>query len=50
MKQTLSILLVILSLNVFALKPQKEYNVRPENYALIYKDLNVITNDGLKCS
>jgi pimeloyl-ACP methyl ester carboxylesterase len=48
MKQTLSILLVILSLNVFALKPQKEYSVRPENYALIYKDLNVITDDGLK--
>jgi pimeloyl-ACP methyl ester carboxylesterase len=48
MKQTLSLLLVILSLNVFALKPQKEYNVRPENYALIYKDLNIITDDGLK--
>jgi len=48
MKQTLTLLLGIISLTVFALKPQKEYSVRPENYALIYKDLNVITDDGLK--
>lgn len=48
MKRTVSILLVILSLNVLAIKPQKEYGIRPENYALIYKDLNVVTDDGLK--
>ncbi len=25
-----------------------EYDVRPENYALIYKDLNVVTDDSIK--
>jgi len=41
-------LIIVSSINSFGLKPEREYRLRPENYALIYKELNVITNDGLK--
>ncbi len=48
MKQLFTIILMIASLNVLALKPEKKYIVTPEQYGLIYKDLNVVTKDGLK--
>jgi alpha-beta hydrolase superfamily lysophospholipase len=35
-------------LNVFALKPDTIYVVRPENYDLIYKELNICSPDGYK--
>jgi pimeloyl-ACP methyl ester carboxylesterase len=41
-------LIIIASIKSFGLKPERDYRLRPENYALIYKELNVITNDGFK--
>ena len=41
-------LIIIATINTFGLKPEREYRLRPENYALIYKELKVITDDGLK--
>ena len=41
-------LMTIATINSLGLKPEREYRLRPENYALIYKELNVITYDGLK--
>lgn len=41
-------LMTIATINSYGLKPEREYRLRPENYALIYRELNVTTNDGLK--
>jgi hypothetical protein len=40
--------LIFLTHNLFALKPDSVYKVRPENYDLIYKELNIVTSDGYK--
>ncbi|MFV0598468.1 MAG: alpha/beta hydrolase [Bacteroidales bacterium] len=42
------LLAVLFSLPSFAIKPDRVYVLRPENLGLIYRDLNVITTDGLK--
>ena len=47
-KLTFICILAIAIINAYGLKPEKEYKLRPENYALIYKELNVKTKDGLK--
>ena len=47
-KLFLILIAVFTSIHSFALKPERTYRIRPENYALIYKDLNVVTSDGLK--
>ena len=46
MKTINIVILVFFSYNSFALKPDSVYRVRPEKYALIYKEFNVKTPDG----
>lgn len=48
MKHLLCIVLVLVSLHVWALKPKRDYDATPEKYGLIYKDLKVVTEDGLR--
>jgi alpha-beta hydrolase superfamily lysophospholipase len=50
MKQSKIVLLIvfcILNLRLFALKPIRGYVVRPNNYNLIYKEVNFSTSDGV---
>lgn len=42
------LLIVFFSLPSFAIKPDRVYQIYPEKLGLIYRDLNVITSDGLK--
>ena len=37
-----------MGLQSFAIKPNRVYQIYPENLGLIYRDLNVTTSDGLK--
>ncbi len=46
MKSLITILLAIISFNVFAISPNKNYIRLPQQRGLIYKELNVITKDG----
>lgn len=53
MKQTnktliLCLLIGFLSLQLFAIKPDRKYRFYPEKLSLIYKDLDVVTSDGVK--
>lgn len=53
MKQTIKTLIlcfltVLLSLQLFAIKPDRTYRFYPEKLGLIYRDLDVTTSDGLK--
>lgn len=45
---SLCLLIVFFSLPSFAIKPDRVYRITPEKFGLIYRDLNVITSDGLK--
>lgn len=42
------ILMGYMGLQSFAIKPNRVYQIYPENLGLIYRDLNVTTSDGLK--
>ena len=48
MKNIYFLILLFSAFNAFGLKPDSVYTVRPENYALIYKELDIITSDGYK--
>lgn len=47
-KLILCFLIGFLSVQLFAIKPDKTYRFYPEKLSLIYKDLDVVTPDGLK--
>ena len=47
-KITAVLLTIIVSNTAFGLKPEKEYWRRPENYALIYKEILITTDDNYK--
>lgn len=44
----ISCLLYLISIQSFAIKPDRTYRFYPEKLSLIYKDLDVTTSDGLK--
>ncbi len=46
-KNSIVTLFLLLTLSGLALKPQKEYIIRPEYLSLIYKELTTKTEDGL---
>lgn len=49
MKSVFKILLLFIIVSpVFSLKPERGYVFKPEKYALIYKELDIITRDSIK--
>ena len=48
MKITAVLLSIFLFINVLALKPERGYKAKPENWGLIYKEFKVKTKDNLK--